>query len=263
MAWLKRLVCLAVLLLGGLGVVACAALTVGVWIADVRVSHTTRFVFAKLDGSLHVAQERVGRAEQRVDEAALTVDDVKRALEGFARQQAVEQLRVRLEVDEKAARLAALLEQADGWIETSQASAELVRRAIDLANDAGAAVDGGSVDRLLAELELLRTRLKIATDLVDKLRGQTSADGEGGRLRERLEQAAQLALRVVAALGVVQTRLRQFGAKIQETQRELRGVESRTLRWIHTVAIVATLLLLWMLAGQLALCRYAWSGLRW
>ena len=81
-------------------------------------------------------------------------------------------------------------------------------------------------------------------------------------VRQRLEQAAQLALRVIATLGVVQARLREFGASIDKAQQELQTAEARTLRWIHTVAIVVTFLSLWMLAGQLALGRYAWTGLR-
>jgi hypothetical protein len=55
-------------------------------------------------------------------------------------------------------------------------------------------------------------------------------------VRQRLEQAARLALRIVAALGVVQSRLQHFSARIDESPREVNDVESRTIRWIHTCA---------------------------
>lgn len=259
---LKQLLCLGGLILGGLGAAACAGLVVGVWFADARLSRATHDVYEQLEGMLRRAGDRVGRAEQRIDEAALTVEDVHQALGEFAKQQAVDRLRVRLDVDSKAQRLAGLLDQADGWMETTEASVELVRRAIEVANKAGASVDAGAVDQLLEDVQSLRSRLQGARELVDRLRDETGQDGEAGVVRQRLEQAAKLALRVIAALDIVQSRLRQFAARIEQTQRELQDVESRILARIRTAAILLTLLLLWMLVGQLALCRYGWSGVR-
>lgn len=262
MALLKRFFCVTGLIVGGLGVFVCAALVAGVWIADAQLCHATRGVCEKLDGTLSRVSDRAQRAEQRLDEASMAVGDVYGVLGKIAKQQAVDRLRLRFEVGGKAERLAGMLDQADTWMETSEASIELVRRATDAANRAGAALDTSSLDRLQKEVESLRSDLQRAGSFVDRIRDDAGREDEEAAVRQRVEQAAALALQVIVALDLVKARMPIFKAKISEAKRELDFIESRLLAWIHTTATVLTLVLLWMLAGQLALCHSAWWGFR-
>ncbi len=89
------------------------------------------------------------------------------------------------------------------------------------------------------------------------------AEKSGERpLKERLEQAAQLAVRVAATLGTIDSRLDKFTNRLSQTQEALRKLKAKTLRriWLATFAVM--LLILWMAAGQVALAFYGWQSLR-
>ncbi|MEQ8791201.1 MAG: hypothetical protein RIC55_33370 [Pirellulaceae bacterium] len=258
----KRVLHLVLLLLGGLGVVLSVALIVGVWIADARLRRAASDTRDQLDDMLTAVDRRVGQVEQRVDESALTTNEVKQTLEVAAKREVGEQLRARLEIDEKAGRLATLLHRADDWLDTSTTSVKLVERTLRLVNTSGAAIDTTSLQRLLEELASLDAKLNEATSLVEGIRDHTRDDEQGGPITQRLQQAARLALRVVAALGVVQERLQSLRVKLQSAQADLKTAESKLLGRIRTGAVALTLLLVWVLLGQLALGRYGWLGLR-
>ena len=72
----------------------------------------------------------------------------------------------------------------------------------------------------------------------------------------------QLALRVAATLGSLGSRLEEFEERFPEMHRSIEELKSRILRWITGVTIGIALLFSWMAAGQVALCRLVWSGLR-
>jgi uncharacterized protein (TIGR03067 family) len=73
---------------------------------------------------------------------------------------------------------------------------------------------------------------------------------------------AQLAVRVAATLGLIDSRLKKLENGLLETQGNFQGLETRALRWILVATVGITLLAIWMAGGQAALCLLAWTGLR-
>jgi len=64
-------------------------------------------------------------------------------------------------------------------------------------------------------------------------------------------------MRVAGTLGSIDSRLKKLENRLLETQGNLLGLETRTLRWILVATVGITLLAVWMAAGQTALCLFA------
>ncbi len=257
-----RILRLLTLLFGLLGLAGCIAAIVGNWSVSARLSQATENVFGTIDRSLVVVLERVAQTQDRVEAAKITTEDIEKTLKDWAKREAGERLALRFDVAEKTDQLASTLQQADHWLEISEASVELVQRALSMGSSTGAPTDTTSVDRLIAEIASLRTQLGDTIEVVARIHERVTKTGEEKLLGRRLEQTLQLALRVVATLGLLDSRLEKFENRLAETQNNLQGQKIRTLRWILVVTIGITLLMVWMAAGQIALCLLAWNGLR-
>ena len=108
----------------------------------------------------------------------------------------------------------------------------------------------------------MRTLCAEATEFVDKVHERVAEASDENSLEERVTQAVQLVLRTVATLSSLDSRLERAAERLSQAQRQLQELESQTRRWIFAATIVITLLLCWMAAGQAALCRLAWNGVR-
>lgn len=258
----RRAVSLAELLLGGLGVVISIAGTVGVWLLASRLSHVADDVFARIDSTLVAVQRTVGNTAERVHAARITADDVERGLKDWAKEATRDRLASKLDIEGKTERLETGLEQADRWLAISESSLQLVGEALDLVNSGGDRAGTGPVDRLLGEIALLRSRMSEAIESVKTVRERIAGAGGEKSLGERMGQATRLAVRVIATLGPIESRLTDIKARLSEIRRTARNANATVRRWTWTAAIVITLLVLWMAAGQFSLCRAGWKGLQ-
>lgn len=257
----KRVLSLAALLLGLVGLVGCTAAIVGAWLVSGRLSQATEDLFGKIDGAFIVVGERVAQTQDRLQAAKTTTEDVEKALKGWAKREAGERLVLRVEAEEKAERLAFALMQADQWLELSASSAETVQGVLSMGSSTGAPTETVLLDRLLEEIGALRGQLAEAAELVEGIRGHTADDGGEKTLDQRIDQAAQLALRVIATLSSVDSRLEKFEGRLSETRQEVLRWKTTTLRWIVIATIGVSLVMAWMGAGQVALCFFGWKGL--
>jgi hypothetical protein len=250
---------LLALWLGLVGVVACAAATVVVWSTGSRLSQANENVFDSIDKSLAAVRDRVLRAQRRVQESKITTEDIGQSLRNWTRKEASERLASRLEVEEKADQLALGLRQADLWLEMSGASIQSVQQALEIASALGAPVDAKLVDPLLEKLGALRSQLEQSTETVDGIRERMAKAAEGEALEERFNQFAQLARRVVVTLGEIDSRLGESADRLADTQTKRQHLKAKTHSYIVTAEICAVVLITWMAAGQVSLCRHGWK----
>lgn len=256
----RRLFPLFALLFGGLGVVVCAAAIVVVWSIGSRLSQTNERVFDRIDVSLAAVRDRILGAQQRVQESKITTEDIGNGVRNWTQKKTSERLASRLEVEKKAGQLATGLRQADLWLETSEASILGIQQVFEMAGSLGAPVDDGIADTLLEKLGMLRGRLKESTKTVDTFRENIAKMAAGETPDERISQVAQLALRIVATLGEIDTRLGNLAERLADTQTKGQHVESKTHLYIVAAEIFAVLLIAWMTAGQVCMCRYGWTN---
>jgi hypothetical protein len=254
----RQLLPLTILSLGGLGVALCVAGIVGAWLVGARLNGTTENVFTQIDRSFAVVQDTVADAGTIVRNAKIASEDIEQGLKNLTKKEVSEHLTLRLEVEEKAGRLASSLRQADHWLEFSQSSVQVVRQALELGNSTGAPVETDPADQLLEELASLRTQLTEATESVERIAARASEAGEEKSLKEGIHDGVRLALRVIATLGSIDSRLQGFAGRLSQAQAKSQDLKTRTQRWIRIATIGMTLLIAWMAAGQVSLCLHGW-----
>jgi chromosome segregation ATPase len=123
-------------------------------------------------------------------------------------------------------------------------------------------LDAASVDPLLEKLGALRSQLKKSTETVDGIRERTANAAEGEELEDRVNHVVQLALRLVATLGEMDVRLGESAERLADTQTKGRSLQATTRSYIVTAEVGAFLLIAWMAAGQVSLCRHGWKDAR-
>lgn len=248
--------------LGCIGVVVCIVGILGVWLLGSRLNRVTENVFARIDSSLVVVRGKVVGTGQRVRAAKISSEDIEQSLKNWTKKEVGDRLTVQLGIEEKTERLASSLQQADHWLEFSESSLQLVKQALELGNATGAPIETKSADRLLEELASLRVQLTEASDLLERIRARTAKADEEKSFKEKIDQAVRLALRVIATLSSIDSRLGDFGNELSQTQTKARNLKIKTMRWISVTKIGITLLILWMAAGQISLCLHGRQGLR-
>jgi flagellin-like hook-associated protein FlgL len=257
----QRIFWLFAILFGSVGCVVCVAAIVSGYRVSHRLGQATESVFQKIDASLVSVGKRMARTQQRVNSSKISSEEIVDALKDWTRREAGDRLAIRLETAEKTERIGATLQQADDWLEISQSSVNLVQHALSIGRQSGAPVETPSVDALLEEIESLRQQLTEATELVARIHQRTTDSQDEKTPGERIEQAVQLTLRVVATLGSLDARLETFEKRLSQARDNLQGVESKTHRRLRVVTVCVILLLAWMAAGQMALFRLGWISL--
>lgn len=245
---------------GVLGVIACVAVAVIVWFVGLRLSQANEKVFDSIDQSLVAVRDRVLSTRQRVGESKVTTEGLGASVRNWTRKEASERLTSRLEIEERADRLALGLRQADLWLEMSEASIQGVQRAFETANSLGAPVDTALVDPLLERLGTLRNQLQQSAETVDGIGERIPKAIDAEPPDERFNQIAQLTGRAVVTLGEMDSRLGESADRLADLQTRGQQLKSKTHAYIVTAEICATLLVAWMAAGQISLCRHGWKN---
>ena len=81
-------------------------------------------------------------------------------------------------------------------------------------------------------------------------------DADDATLADRAERFATVLARLLATFGNVDSRLEAFQDRLTASQANIKHVSSQTHFRMVAAAVVATLFLLWMAAGQLCLWRH-------
>ncbi len=165
---------------------------------------------------------------------------------------------MQLEAAEKAEKLTSALEQSDHWLEISESAVGLVQEMLSIHQSSS----DPRLDQLIEEIASLRNQLTEATKMITSIREGIAGTSEQQPLEERIQQAVQIALRVVATLGTVDTGLERLTNRLGVTQNHVQEMHADVKWWILLAASGITLLSLWMAAGQVALFRLAWIGNR-
>ncbi len=258
----RRFIPLLAWLLGLLGVAACAAAIAVVWSTGSQLSKTSENVFDGIETSFSVLRDRVLGAQSRVQELKIRTEDIGHGVKNWTRKEATERLASRLELENKAEQLALALRQVDLWLEMSGASLQGVQQALEIASSLGAPADSAIVDPLLERLGALRRQLKQSTETVNALCEGTAKPTEGEALEARISQLAQVALRVVATLGEIDSHLGEFSERLAATQIKGQHLKRKTHVYIVMAQICVAVLIVWMAAGQVSLCRHGWNDYR-
>jgi hypothetical protein len=248
--------------LGSVGIVVCAVLMIVLWIVSIRVGGATEKLFGKVDASMGVVHKRVVQTKDRVTTATITANDLETTLRNWTRREVGQRLAPHLDAAQKTEQLASSLRQADDWLEVSESAVGVVQEILSISASTSAPTDTTFVDELKEQIQSVRVQVAEATAFVGRIQERIAETSEAKLPEARIEQAIQLGLRVVATLGSIGPCLEKHADRITAAQSQLQDVKARTQRWRLCLTMGLSFLMIWMAAGQAALCRLAWNGWR-
>jgi hypothetical protein len=245
---------------GVVGLAICLCSSVVLWIVNARVVRVAQRASVELEETLVTIGQRVHKSRNRFRTAKSTTQDVKSSLGQWAERDAAQRVSSRVQAAEKAAQVADSLQRADNLLEVAASLSKLVDHAFSLGAATDAPRDATSTGGLHGDIAAVRRRLDDAADDVARIRARIDALSDEESSAERIEQAAQIAVRLVASLDWMDFRLEKTAENLRATQTRLHEYTSRAQRWMSLATLGLSCVALLMALGQLALCRLAWIG---
>jgi hypothetical protein len=256
----RRFVATLMVALGLLGLAACAVGVYAVWKTEARLQQANDRAFALIDRGLGAVEDRVRRAQQRVEQSRITTSEITHGLRDWATKEAKDRLVAKLEIESRTEKLAGQLHAADLWVEDSTDSVRNAQKILELSQSLGAGVDPASLEEALGTIASIRGRLQEAEQSVAEVRGfATAVEGESDE--NRVVRVLKILARVVVTITDIGPRLHRLAARIADTRADAQATKARTSNYIYWAAIGCTVILAWIAAGQLALC--VWGRNRW
>lgn len=258
---LKSIFSWSLLILGVLGIAVCVVVIIETWMLYGRVHTATGDVFEQVDVIITQVQDRLKQTKAKTEQLKLTTDGVKQSLENWTKEEVRDRATSKLQIEDRSAQLAAGLRQADGWLELAQSSVRVASQGLNLVQASQTKTRFLQLSQLQSQITKLREELSEAIQSVENIQDWAAGE-EMGEQDSRLKQILTLAVRVLATLATIDTGLERLTEQLSELQTEVRQVKDSALWGLRMLAIVLTLIAIWMLAGQLALRSVAWKRLR-
>jgi uncharacterized coiled-coil DUF342 family protein len=260
----NRLVGLGLAALGVAGIVVCLAGIVGVWLAASRLQRVNSEVFGKLDQLVAQVDHRADQARDAVGDTRDLVDELKQTLRDSASDLVAERVASRPEIDNLEQRLASAMERAEGLVELSTSTAELIEQLLVSLGDFASNRDLNlrHSTELVASIQSARQSLVNASKQLSDVQGRLAEIRQKRNVEDNLPQIIKLSLGIVAKLDVVQDQLAAFRGRLDERKVRLNQSQNRLSAWIFGGQCLFLLLIAWAGAGQYCLLVYGWWMLR-
>jgi chromosome segregation ATPase len=260
----KRLAGIGLVVLGFVGGAVCLAGAAGVWVLGSRLQYVNSQVFGQADQLVVQLDRRVAQTRDVVAETRELVDQFQTQLRESAKGLIAERLMAMPEIENLELRLAAALERADGLVQVSAASAELIEQLLATvdASTAGTHVDRETSSELLATI---RATSESLANAAERLAGVQRRLDEIRRKRDvdvNFAQITKLLLAVISKLDVVQEQLTAFRGRLDETRQRLDRLQGRISAWVFAGQCLTWLLIAWGGAGQYCLLVRGWQILK-
>ena len=260
----NRLVGLGLTALGVTGLVVCVAGIVGVWFVASRLQRANSKVFHQVDQLVAQVDRRAEQARDAVGDTRDLVDELKQTLRDSATDRVAERVASLPKMDNLEQRLASAMERADGLVQLSTSSAELIEQLLvalaDFASERD--VDLTRSNELMASIQSVRESLGNASERLSEIQSRLAEIRQKGDMENNLPQIVQLSLGIVAKLDVVQDQIAAFRERLDETKIRLNQLQNRLHAWIFSGQFLILLVIAWAGAGQYCLLIYSWRILR-
>lgn len=264
MRMVKRLAVIGLVVLGFVGVAFCLAGAAGVWMLGSRLQQVNSQVFGQVDRMVVQLDRRATQTRDVIVEARELVHQFQELWRDSGRDLIAERVMAMPEIENLELRLAGALERADGLIQVSAASAELIEQVIATV-DASAAIKQVDPQVFSELLEAIRSTSESLAHASQRLADVHRRLEEIRRKRDvdvDFTQITKLLLGVISKLDVVQEQIAAFRIRLDETRQRLDRLQGKTRAWLFAGQCLILLLLAWGGAGQYCLLVHGWQILR-
>ena len=261
----KRFGAIFAIALGVLGVAGCIAATVVTWQLRGRVTQASDVAVLMVEESLDAGQAQLDRTKQRVESLRLSAESMREAASALIQRPFEEQVTQRVDLQERADRLAVGLNRAETLLELAESSVGNLQRAAQIGRSLGVPVDATAGDVAIKELAALRGKL---TDITESLSGLRRSPSQGDA-KETEDTTRGLAIKLVdvsrrsmLALGLIGPRIDSVAEKLDRIDERLHQAQASVRWWTTWAAFGVSLLMFWMALGQGALLYLGWHAYR-
>ncbi|HEY3395300.1 MAG TPA: hypothetical protein VGK58_21545, partial [Lacipirellulaceae bacterium] len=198
----NRLVGLGFAALGVTGIVVCLAGIVCIWLAASRLQRVNSEVFGKLDQLVAQVDRRADQARDAVGDTRDLVDELKQTLHDSASDLVAERVASRPEIDNLEQRLASAMERADGLVELSTSTAELIEQLLVSLGDFASKRNLNLRDstELMSSIQSARQSLANASDQLSDVQRRLAEIRQKRDVEGQLPEIMKLSLGIVAKL---------------------------------------------------------------
>ena len=255
MRLLRRFGGVMVLLLSAVGILACASGIIGVWMLYQSVSDKVQTIVARLDVGLQrvsTANQNVRRAieKARADVAVVSKESPDLAGGGDKGRRASRALRAVIQQQ-----AAPKIDDLGGRLATLSDAAAAVSSLLESIQE----VPTGP--RVRVEPDVLKRRADEAQQLSASIRRLEAALDDGEKGTSSREIAATTS-EVDQVLERCQAAVDSWQSDLDGAREDLAHVKAQIVSWLTYVAIVMTVLLVWVAAGQISLFGRALEWLK-
>ena len=236
----------------------------GVWFVASRLQRANSNVFRQVDQLVAQVDRRAEQARDAVGDTRDLVDELKQTLRDSASDRVAERVASLPKMDNLEQRLASAMERADGLVQLSTSSAELIEQLLVALTDFASErdVDLRRSTELTASIQSVRESLGNASERLSEVQSRLAEIRQKGDVENNLPQILQLSLGIVAKLDVVQDQIAAFRERLDKTKIRLNQSQNRLRAWIFGGQFLILLLIAWAGAGQYCLLIYGWRILR-
>jgi len=239
--------------LGILGTIVCTAAVIGVWLLASRMAQLNEDLFSSIDSGLAALQRRAHTAQRRIEESTIRTESFQLWVKDTLTSEASERLAAALELERRVERLDSSLEQVEMYMALSEGSIRGIRQSLSFGRSLGAPMDLELVDALLESLETMQKELGIAAHAIDEIRRRITDLDSPEKVELHFNDILRLVSVVAVKLSNLDSRLEGLLGKLANVQANVKVAQLKMNSYVMYAAIIATLIVLWMMAGQIAL----------
>jgi hypothetical protein len=260
---MSRVIAMAALGLGGIGLLGCLAGLSGIWAVRPSFLRSSVEVLDTVDGGLEFVSEKTTRADELLKAIREVVDPVTSKILKLADKGA------RTPDDEKELQrieeaLARRLGQVDAIAELVETAVALLNRTPKLTKSLRLPMLQGMAGRAPAETSQdssnALTRLSKALENVRENLAKFRQDKQVQR--EVVTAVVRLAREVDSELKLVESKVERVRQRDADLEKEVAELRTAVTAWTNGAAAIGSIVLAWMGLGQWVLVRWGWGRIR-
>jgi hypothetical protein len=260
---MSRVLGIAALGLGGIGLAGCLAGLIGLWAMRPSFLRSSAEVLDTADGGLTLVEEKTTRAGELLKAVRGIVDPVTGKILKLVEQgECTPDDEKELDRIEEA--LARRRGQVDAIAEQTETAVAFLNRTPHLTKTLRLFTSPGAASRAPAEtsqdsskaLARVAKALQSVREQLAKFRKDKQAQ------KEVVTAVIRLAREVDSELKVVESKLERVRQKAAELGTEVTDLRTAVPAWTNGAAIIGSVVLVWMGLGQFVLSRWGWGRMR-
>ena len=230
----------------------------GVWVGHARVQTFNQQVDQAIDQTFVAFQESVTRVGNQVADARITTIELETELKELLAEVDIKKAVVRGRLRKHSQAITRTVVRTDQWLATAESSIELLQRVSESAETLGFDLERPDTRGLLGKIGTVRQKVSTLNDSLEAIENESIAF----ELQKNVDAIVRLSAKLVLTLTDVDERLANLAETIERTREASHLFFVRMERSIFHVCLAVTVLVIWLLAGQVALCWVGWRGLR-